>query len=439
MFFLLFAMFLTSSAWGEVTLEENIQQIKKQFEEDNNMGLREEMEEEAEEEEDKEKEDEENDDEEEELAPAPFKLVGEKLHIDVGELTELKSHEFLFEVENKTKDKVFYKRVMSGCSCLTILEAPEPGEIGPGGKIAVKARIDGQELKPVNGKFERAIYIEARGCYPSGVAIRGDFYSLIKVEPSSLLDLGRFEGVNVPWTRKFTITLTKPDESPDFDLNLPAESKNFNFKLTKIKEKNTFILEFSPKLPMTPGRLTEFIYLPANNMDKGVRLRVIGMVTGIRIGWGPNHFTVFENDFENGNCPELIVKLGRREDKPRQRNLGFMTLDSRERFMTERRRKKEAKRRAEDAAVYVDEESVRDKEGMQTWGQYAKDITINVPDFITVVKEPHDNALWLKLKVSDGLLKAPSQRAVVELVYGGRVHGKIDIRLRKEPVEGRAK
>ena len=335
------------------------------------------------------------DEEEVQLPESPLKLL-EMDYVNAGEMTDFLVRELTFSVENKGKEAVLFKRVMSSCRCLTIEEAPLPGRVEPGAKLVFKVKLNGAEIGHAFKDFERRVYLECANYSRLTVPVRGTFKEVLDIKPSSVLDLGVFEGYNVPWSRTVTISMTDVKLAENFELQPPAESRNFTLKLTK-KGNNAYDLEVRPKLPMRPGELSEEVFLAMPKIDKtkGVKLKIKGYVQGISLLM-PDERLVVHRSLDKVETQEVIVKIGKEDSYMNQREQHFRSS----RLMTRRMRQREQEAMANMSNIAKEEEAHRDEYGKKVWEDFDKDFAIQCPEGITARREVSSEGIKIVLMLN---------------------------------------
>ena len=375
-----------------------------------------------------------NDDEDEELdvddnlPESPLVLVGGE-EKSLGELNEASVVEFEVEAENKGAEEVFFKRAMSTCACLKILEGPDAGKLAPGARIKIRAQLIGHRLGHQEKKWRRWVYLETKGFSQAALTVSGTFRPLIAISPDATMYLGEFEGVDVPWVRTITISATAPEKCQNLTVLPPQESKRFDLKLTLKDEKaRKYELEIRPKLPMSPGRIGELVFLPVPLLgkDMGIRLRVFGRVLGRRIVLSHKSFRLTEADFENGASVKRTLKVTLKDKEFRQAEASGPAEVAR--LLNQGNEHHDHKDKAK-GAFYVnkEEQAARATRPVDYKEKVLANVELTGGEVIGVSREAKGDTLEFTLTVSPEILKLQEKKISLELKMGGRLLRKIDV------------
>jgi hypothetical protein len=378
---------------------------------------------------------EEDEDEEEEeidedkLKDNPLKLVGAE-KIVVEEVNEMTEKPIDFELVNDSQEEVFFKRVRSSCSCLEVVECPDPKAVKPGEKIVIKTMLHGSSFGQ-SGTYPRALFIECRGCRELSVPITVIAKCIINVEPSAKINLGTFEGVDVNWVRQVTIHIRDMEKIPNLELKLPPENPRFLYNLVKVKGQDAYRFEIRPRLPMPRGQIQEIIFIPTIGIgkDNGVRLIVRGEVTGMKVDLSASRIWVKEEELLEKKQAEVALKVERSDkvaQKPDQVQMFTMGMRTRLPSYQEQQRKDVE----QGANLIREEEEAVHKQGVRdTWEKISKELTLEAPEWIQVKPEVQDKGLVYKLVVSDEILNQPNRRVILTLKSGDHPFRKVELRV----------
>ncbi|MBR6057315.1 MAG: DUF1573 domain-containing protein [Victivallales bacterium] len=376
-----------------------------------------------------EEDDDEEEVDEEKLKDNPLKLVGmEKMVVE--DVTEITEKLLEFEVVNSSQEDVFFKRVRSSCSCLTITESPDPQVVKPGEKIVIKSMLHGSSFTQ-SGTYPRALFVECRGCREMTIPITVKATCLVEVEPSAKIDLGTFEGYDVNWVRQVTINIRDLDKMPNVELKLPKENPHFNFNLVKEEGKNAFRFEIRPKLPMKRGRIQDIIFIPVIGIgeNNGVRLFVRGEVTGLNIDLSSSRVWVKEADLLEKKSAEVtfLVERSLKADQKVDK-IGQFMGGMRSRLPSYRHQHAKAVEQGADL-IREEEEAVHDQGVKETWEKISKDFKLMVPEWIQVTQEVQDKGVAFKLVVSDEILNQPNRRMILTLMSNDKPFRRVELRV----------
>ena len=375
-----------------------------------------------------------NDDDDEELdvdddlPESPLALVGGE-EKSLGELNEASVVEFEVEAENKGAEEVFFKRAMSTCACLKILESPDAGKIAPGARIKIRAQLIGHRLGHQEKKWRRWIYLETKGFSQAALTVSGTFRPLIAISPDATMYLGEFEGADVPWVRTITISATAPEKCPNLTVLPPQESKRFDLKLIMKDEKaRKFELEIRPNLPMTPGRIAELVFLPVPLLgkDMGIRLRLFGKVLGRKIIMSNKAFRLTESEFEKDTSVKRTLKVTLTDTEFKQAEVSGPSEIARllNNGNTHHDHKDKAK-----GAFYVnrEEQAARAARPADYMEKMLEKIELTSEGVVAVEREAKGNMLEFTLTIFSKILKEPGKKTSLELKLDGKTVKKIDV------------
>ena len=377
--------------------------------------------------------DDDNDDDEEldvdeELPESPLALVGGE-EKSLGELTEASVVEFEVEAENKGEEEVFFKRAMSTCACLKILESPDAQKLAPGARIKVRAQLIGHRLGHQKKNWKRWIYLETKGFSQAALTVSGTFRPLMVISPDATMYLGDFEGSDIPWVRTITISAAAPEKCPNLTVLPPQESKRFDLKLTLTDEKaRKFELEIRPKLPMTPGRFGELVFLPVPLLgkDMGIRLRLFGKVLGRRFILSNKAFRLTEADFEKDTAVKRTLKVALKDTEFRQAEVSGPSEVARllNKGVTHHDHKDKAK-----GTFYVnhEEQAARAVRPADYKEKVLEKIELTSEGVVAIEREAKGDMLEFTLTVSPEILKLPEKKVTLELKLNGKVQRTIDV------------
>ena len=374
-------------------------------------------------------EDEEEEVDEEKLKDNPLKLVGgEKVVVDG--VTEITKKPLEFELVNSSQEDVFYKRVRSSCSCLTLEESPEPQIVKPGEKIVIKSMLYGSSFTQ-SGTYQRALFVECRGCRELTIPITVIATCLIEVTPSAKINLGTFEGYDVNWVRQVTIKVRGLDKMPNVELKLPNESPRFHFNLVKDEEKGTYIFEIRPKLPMQRGRIQDLIFIPVVGIgeNNGVRLFVMGDVTGLNVDLSSSRIWVKEADLLEKKSAEVMITV-ERSSKADQKNdkINQFMGGMRSRLPSYREQRQKAVEQGANL-IAEEEEAVHGMGVKETWEKVSQNMKLVAPEWIQVTPVVQGKGLAYKLVVSDEILKQPNRTVLLTLMSGEKPFRRVELRV----------
>ncbi|MBP5640891.1 MAG: hypothetical protein J6X55_15525 [Victivallales bacterium] len=372
---------------------------------------------------------EETTEEEQDLPESTLALVeGEEKNL--GEVNEASLLEFTVEAENKGKEEVFFKRAISSCSCIEIVESPAPRKLVPGERINIRAKLFGSRLGHTSGSWYRWIYLESKGYSEASLKVSGIFKPLISISPDASMYLGEFEGSDILWTRKFTIKATNPEKNAALTILPPKESPRFNLKLALKDEKaRVYELEVTPKLPLQAGNFTEVVFLPVPLLgeDMGIRLRLIGKVLGRKYLLSSKSFRLSEEDFSNGIIPErtLIVTLKDWEETSNAPKSPFGNLKIRS-------RKHDHVDKLDKAHggfhVSIEEKKARATRPVDYNEKILSDVELaSENECISISRDMQGEALTFSLKISPEILKQPDKKVKLQLKLKGKPEGIIEV------------
>lgn len=376
-----------------------------------------------------EEDDDEEDIDEEKLKDNPLKLVGPE-KIVVEDVTEITEKPLDFEIVNNSQEDVFYKRVRSSCSCITISESPDPQIVKPGGKIVIKTMLHGSSFTQ-SGTYQRALFVECRGCREMTIPISIKATCFIEVEPSAKINLGTFEGYDVNWVRQVTINVRDLDKMPNVELKLPKENPHFHFNLVKEEGKNTFRFEIRPKLPMQRGRIQDIIFIPVIGIGEGngVRLFVRGEVSGLNVDLSSNRIWVKEADLLEKKSAEvtlLVERSSKADQKPDK--IGQFMGGMRSRLPSYRDQHQKAVEQGANL-IAEEEKAVHELGVKETWEKISQNMKLVVPEWIQATPEIQEKGLAYKLVVSDEILNQPNRRVILTIMSGDKPFRRVELRV----------
>ena len=378
---------------------------------------------------DEEEEEDEEEVDEDKLKDNPLKLVGAEKIIFEG-VSEITEKEQDFELVNTSQEDVFFKRVRSSCNCLEVTECPDPQTVKPGGKIVIKTLLHGSSFA-LSGTYARALFVECRGCLELSIPITVVATCFIKVEPSSQINLGTFEGVDVNWVRQVVIHIRDMEKIPNLELKLPKENPRFLFNLVKEEGKDAYRFEIRPRLPMPLGRIQELIFIPTIGIgeNNGVRLFVRGEVTGMNVDLSASRIWVKEEELQEKKQAEVTFTL-KRSDKSEQvvDKVTMFNMGMRSRLPSfQEQRQKDAEQGAN--LIREEEEAVHEQGVRKTWENISRNLKLVAPEWIQVTPEVQDKGLAYKLIVSDEILNQPNRRVILTLMSGEKPFRKVELRV----------
>lgn len=332
-------------------------------------------------------------------------------NMSLGNFPEYANNRTLsFTLTNKTDKEITVKRIRTTCPCLSMTQFTNK-VMKPGDKIDVTAELDISKIPELD--FKRAIFVETKGFRPLAVQISGIRTPIADISPATIIDLGVFEGIDVTWTRSFTITCSLPEYKGRFNLIFASKpSKVFNYKLTRL-EQDKYRLDVTPKLPIHPSKIREMLTLKVK--DGPEEAKVILGIMGSPIGrkFTPSKTRVYPKKstlLAGENCEDTI-ELTIDDHK-----------DSKKRFLNRPAGRKESSYRWKMKTIRLDasnEENVAKNKDFPAYVKSCiKDLSFKAPAGLTVTPVPQKDKITLKLLFTPDFAKN-LQPKPLEIIYRG--------------------
>jgi hypothetical protein len=187
-----------------------------------------------------------------------------KMVIDLGQIFEKDTYEYVFKVRNKGTEDLVIQDVKPGCGCTT---ASFDKLIPPGGEGKIELIVDGHK---VEGTFSKPVEVETNDPnYPVlTLTVAGSEMSYLSVTPSGTIFLQGRYGQEV----EQTLTLTSNE--PDLDFKVVGLSSDIDDKITYKAQpgpnKNEYTLRVTknPKLPTMSTYGALFVRTNSRNMPE---------------------------------------------------------------------------------------------------------------------------------------------------------------------------
>lgn len=212
-----------------------------------------------------------------EAPKCPVVIVNEKV-LQIGRIYDRSRHELRVQFRHAGEGAVTFQVARSTCPCISVLEAPMNLTVFPGDEFSMRLELDATGLVP--GPFTRHIVIDFSPCESMRFSVSGECVQPVRVAPGVEMELGSFEGVDVPWKRRFELTTTSLAGEPVSFVEPPA-SDRFSFRL-HATQPGRHDLEIIPKLPMPLGEFHERVMVAVTGLANynDLQLLVHGQVRG---------------------------------------------------------------------------------------------------------------------------------------------------------------
>ncbi len=335
--------------------------------------------------------------------------VSESGSLNAGTLYSLNAKYFPFKITNVSDKDVTFNGLRMNCNCMTVAKEPRGAVIKPGESIEAAVNIDPNKLKHGTKKLDRFFWIDAEGYDKSlRVPVYGTIVQSVKIAPAEVIDVQQFAGLDIPWSRTFTITNANPEvKNEDFILDSPVGTR-FNTEFKKI-EPGKYQLTVSPKLPMKNGEIFEIFAMQIKGAgdEAVVRVGITGEPKGYQLRAFGRAFP-YRDKLRNGEeqimeFPLAFVAPNGKSKKKKKRSWIMTTVTM---------------PAATDEFAYIDKDPVAFMKKLQSG------VTFNTPPDCDAQIVAGDNDLTLKLTFKPEFAKQVTPTPV-EMIYCGRTIGSI--------------
>jgi hypothetical protein len=330
--------------------------------------------------------------------------------LDAGTLYSMDVKYFPFKITNTSDKDVTFNGLRMNCNCMTVAKETRGAVIKPGESIEAAVNIDPNKLKYGTRKLDRFFWIDAEG-YDKAlrVPVFGVIKPSVKFEPAEVIDVQQFGGLDIPWSRTFTITNANPEvKNEDFILEAPAGTRfNTEFKLV---EPGKYQLTVSPKLPLKAEKVFEIfpMQIKGRGDEAVVRVGITGEPKGYQLRAQDRAFPL-RNTLRDGKDVVMEIPLrfalpNGKDKKKKKRNWTMPTVTQ---------------------PALADEFAYIDKDPAAYMLTLKNNITFNAPDNAIPEIVAGDNTLTLKITFKPDFAKQATPTPI-EMVYCERTIGSVE-------------
>lgn len=335
----------------------------------------------------------------------------------MGELPDDGIRTFTFTIANILDKPVRLRAARSGCPCISILTSPVGVTLQPNAETTISAQLDLSRLPA--GHFRKPVFVETQEHATFPAFVTGTITRMFEVKPARAIQLGTFRGDTL-WSRELTIISAFPDEA--VAITAPPQSKHFTFAV-KRNGPREFLLSFSPKLPVAPGKIEETIAIPVTGAEgyASFDITILGEATGMQLDLSQTRFDFQKKHMKSGQECEVIIKVGprRRSARPRlhkakSREPKFGTVTNGVAWMP----------------AAIDEERERPLNDYNTWKDVADNLETHFPPQAKVDRVINVTGVTIVATFPDGFFNDKRTQVNGMILYRGISLGKVVITCR---------